>query len=136
MKTYAELIKLDDYASRLRYLSIDGIVGNETFGEARWVNQALYKMNRWKSLRNKIIVRDNGCDLGLEGFFISGPIIVHHINPITLEDVLEERSIVWDPENLISVSLSTHNAIHYGKIERALEKPIIRTPNDTCPWKR
>lgn len=134
-KTYSEMSKLSTYEERLEYLFIGDKIANETFGPARWLNQRLYTCIEWRRIRDRIIIRDNGCDLGIDGCDLgSKNIIVHHINPITKEDILQKRPIVFDEDNLICVSLQTHNFIHYGiKTE---ELPIDRSPNDTCPWKK
>lgn len=136
MKTYSELISLDDYQDRLDYLYIGDRVGRETFGSDRWLNQSLYTSTEWRTLRRDIIIRDLGCDLGVEGCGLDKKdIIVHHINPITPDDIINKRACVFDPNNLISVSRKTHLFIHYGAVN---EIPVVieRTPNDTCPWRR
>lgn len=135
IKTYSELITLPTFEDRFEYLQLKGIVGQETFGFDRYLNQILYNSKEWKHLRNKIIVRDNGCDLALEGFEIHGRILIHHINPITIDDVIKRREMVFDPENLICVTHNTHNAIHYGDKSLLITGPIERRANDTCPWK-
>lgn len=135
IKTYSELITFSTFEDRFEYLQLKGIVGQETFGFDRYLNQILYNSKEWKSLRNKIIVRDNGCDLALDGFEIYGRILIHHINPITIDDVIKRRGIVFDPENLICVTHNTHNAIHYGDKSLLITGPIERRANDTCPWK-
>lgn len=136
IRTYSELITLPTFEERFEYLRLDGAVGLETFGYDRYLNQILYRSIEWKRLRNEIIIRDNGCDLGCEGFEIYDRILVHHINPITVEDVLKRRPNVFDPNNLISTSHNTHNAIHYGDVGLLTIAPIERTKNDTCPWRR
>lgn len=133
-KTYSELIKLKTFKERYLYLKLNGIVGEETFGYDRYLNQTLYKTPEWKECRDYIIVRDNGCDLGIEGFDIHSRLLVHHINVITINDIIHRRSIVFDHENLITTSLRTHNAIHYGDESLLYSDPVERTPNDTCPW--
>ena len=135
IKTYSELIELQTFEERFEYLQLKGIVGQETFGFDRYLNQILYSSKEWKHLRNEIIVRDNGCDLALEGFEIHGRILIHHINPITIDDVIKRREMVFDPENLICVTHNTHNAIHYGDKSLLITGPIERRANDTCPWK-
>lgn len=135
IKTYSELITLPTFEERFEYLQLKGIVGQETFGFDRYLNQILYSSKEWKSLRNKIIVRDNGCDLALDGFEIHGRILIHHINPITIDDVIKRREMIFDPENLICVTHNTHNAIHYGDKSLLITGPIKRRANDTCPWK-
>lgn len=135
IKTYSELITLPTFEERFEYLQLKGTVGQETFGFDRYLNQILYNSKEWKHLRNEIIVRDNGCDLALEGFEIHGRILIHHINPITIDDVIKRREMVFDPENLICVTHNTHNAIHYGDKSLLITGPIKRRANDTCPWK-
>lgn len=136
IRTYSELITLPTFIERYRYLKLDGQVGVETFGYDRYLNQILYRTREWKRFRRDIIVRDIGCDLGCEGFDIFGKVLVHHINPITVEDVLNRSPKVFDPDNVISTTLNTHNAIHYGDENLLLTEPIERKPNDTCPWRR
>ena len=135
IKTYSELITIPTYEERFEYLRCNSAVGKETFGFDRYLNQVLYNSMDWKRLRRKIIIRDNGCDLALKDYTIYGKIIIHHINPISLDDIMKERSIVFDPENLVCVSFNTHNAIHYGDSSLLSTAPIERTPNDTCPWR-
>lgn len=136
-RCYSELIQLPTFEERFRYLQLKGTVGSETFGHSRYLNQALYRLPDWKSLRNKIIIRDNGCDLASPDHEIRGEAaFVHHINPITIEDILDRNPKVFDPENLVTTIFLTHQAIHYSD-ESLLPKPLVeRTPNDTCPWKR
>lgn len=136
IKTYSELAKLKTFKERFEYLKLGGIVGEETFGFDRYLNQMFYKTNEWKSVRDKVIVRDNGCDLGLEGYDIYGRILIHHMNPINLEDIAKRNPDILDPEFLICVAHSTHNAIHYGNEQLLYQGPIERTKNDTCPWKK
>lgn len=136
IRSYSELSKLNTFEERYRYLKIGGRVGEETFGYERYLNQVLYRSARWKSARNKVIIRDCGCDLGIEGYDIHGRILVHHMNPITLEDIEENRDEVFDPEFLIATTHNTHNAIHYGDESLLILAPVIRIANDTCPWKR
>lgn len=135
-KTYSELVKLDTFEKRFEYLALHGIVGAETFGSNRIHNQDFYRRKEWKDARRFVIIRDNGCDLGIQEREIVDRIYVHHINPITLEDVLNSRPILFDPENLICVSRKTHEAIHYGDKSLLLLDDVVRRPNDTCPWKR
>lgn len=136
IKSYKELIKLKTFEERLRYLQLNANVGIETFGSGRWLNQRLYHSSLWADVKNEIIIRDNGCDLGLEGYEIRGRIYLHHLNPITKEDVLSNSSKLYDPNNLICVSFDTHQSIHYGSECAALSQLVERRPNDTCPWKR
>lgn len=135
IKTYSELIRFKTLEERYRYLRIGGRVGEETFGFDRWMNQVFYKDPRWRDIRDEVITRDNGCDLGLEGYDIHGKIFVHHMNPVTKDDVLHNFDSLLNPEFLISTSKRTHDAIHYGNEDLLPQKPIVRTRNDTCPWK-
>lgn len=134
MKSYSELSKLKTFEERFKYLELNRKRFNDTFGELRYVNQSLYSSNRWRKTRDKVIIRDMGCDLGVPGHDIYGRIEVHHINPLTMEDIVEGKRCVFDPENLICVSKRTHDAIHYQD-QRVLAKPNERRPNDTCPWR-
>lgn len=135
IKTYSELIRFKTLEERYRYLRIGGRVGEETFGFDRWMNQVFYKDPRWRDIRDEVITRDNGCDLGLEGYDIHGKIFVHHMNPVTKDDILHNFDSLLNPEFLISTSKRTHDAIHYGNEDLLPQSPIIRTRNDTCPWK-
>lgn len=135
IKSYSELITFDSFVDRFNYLKLDGSIGLETFGSNRFVNQAFYNSREWKQIRNHIIVRDMGCDLGVDGYNILGKILIHHINPLDLTAIRHADESLYDPENLITVSFSTHNAIHYGDISLIVTEPIIRRPNDTTPWK-
>lgn len=136
MRTYSELSELSNYIDRFNYLKCDGEVGSITFGSQRMLNQILYRSVDWRRIRSKAIARDFGCDMGHPDYPIRGEIIVHHMNPITIDDVIRRNSIVFDLEYLICVSKDTHNAIHYGQVDQ-LEKHIYvpREPNDTIPWK-
>lgn len=136
MKSYSELITIPTYIERFRYLKLSGKVGAQTFGYDRYLNQVLYHSAEWKRFKNGIILRDNGCDLGCEGYEIFARALVHHINPITVEDVLRRDPKVFDPENVITTVLNTHNAIHYGDESLIFSGSLERKPNDTCPWKR
>ena len=135
IRTYRECIQLPTFQERYRYLQIGGQVGKETYGFDRYLNQMLYRTPEWKRFRRDMIVRDNGCDLGCEGYEIYGNILVHHINPITVDDVVNRASCIFDPNNAICTSLNTHNAIHYGDETLLITEPVVRKPNDTCPWK-
>lgn len=135
-KTYSELITLPTFIERYEYLRLGGKVGEETFGSNRYLNQILYTSGEWRSFRDDIIIRDCGCDLGCEGFEVNSRIIVHHINPITVEDVINRHPKVFDPENVICVSHNTHEAIHYGDESLLPLLPKPRSKNDTCPWRR
>lgn len=136
MKTYKELCLLPSFKERFEYCKLEGTVGEDTFGFDRYLNQQFYRSDEWRRLRDFVILRDNGCDLGVEGCEIHGRVLIHHLNPIGKEDVIRHSKFLVDPDNLVCVSLDTHNAIHYGSEPKADQKPLIRTPNDTCPWKR
>lgn len=135
LKRYSELIQLPTFQERFRYLELKGKVAEDTFGSHRYLNQALYRSREWKNLKRQIILRDNGCDLGVEGFEINESFIVHHINPITLEQIQRRDPLIFDPENLITTRLITHNAIHYGDESILCMGPVERHANDTCPWR-
>ena len=135
IRTYSELLKLPTWNERFKYLKLDAKVGNETFGQNRFLNQDFYRSPEWRRLRDYIILRDNGCDLGIEGMEIHGPIHIHHMNPITDSDIIHQSDYLIDPEYLISVSFQTHNGIHYGSMEMVEDTYIERKPNDTCPWR-
>ena len=135
IKTYSELITIPTFEERFEYLQLKGSVGKDTFGYDRHLNQVLYRSPEWKRLRNQIIIRDCGCDLACEGYDIHSKVLIHHLNPITVEDVLARSRKVFDPNNLVCVSHNTHNAIHYGDVDLLATGPIIRTKNDTCPWR-
>ena len=134
IRNYTKLSKLKTFEDRYEYLRLNGTVGESTFGYDRYLNQILYGSRRWKKSRDEVIIRDEGCDLGIEDRAIHDKILVHHMNPITIEDVEMERDIVFDPEYLISTSHNTHNAIHYGDGSKLCKLPIERRKNDTCPW--
>lgn len=135
LRRYSELKQLKTFEERYEYLRIGGLIGESTFGFERYLNQQLYTSQRWRQLRNEIIIRDNGCDLGIEGRDIYDKIIIHHMNPITRDQIQEPDDSMFDPEYLICVSLNTHNAIHYGDASLLKKDYIPRRPNDTCPWK-
>lgn len=136
MKTYSELIKIPTFIERFRYLKLQGIVADETFGSRRYLNQVLYNNSEeWKSIRRQVIIRDNGCDLGMQDHTILGRIFVHHMNPLTIEDLVERPEVAFDPENLICCSFDTHNAIHYGDESKVDFQMTERKPNDTIPWR-
>lgn len=136
IKTYSELIELPTFKERFEYLKLNGRVGEDTFGYDRYLNQIFYKSKEWLSIRNYVITRDNGCDLGVPGREILGDkILIHHINPITKEDILNRSEKLLDPENLITTVKNTHDAIHYGSSDLLYEEPIERSKNDTCPWR-
>jgi len=135
-KSYSELMSIPTFEGRYRYLRIKGRVGEETFGCNRQINQQLYTKDfRWKQLRNEIIIRDDGCDLAMPDFRIYSRVIIHHINPITVEDFMNNNPIIFDPENLICVSFNTHQAIHFGDESLLPQVPIVRRKNDTCLWR-
>ena len=117
-------------------MQLNGVIGDETFGFDRYINQMFYRSQEWKQVRDYVIVRDNGCDLGIEGHEIRGKILIHHMNPIGIKDIQQVNKILLDPEYLITTMLSTHNAIHYGDESLLVKDPIERSKNDTCPWKR
>ena len=132
---YGSLIQIPDFIGRFNALKLGGLVGDETFGAQRYLNQEFYHSDAWKSLRHKIIIRDNGNDLGVDGFQIGGRIIIHHIKPITIADIYNGSPMVLDPDNVICTSDTTHQAIHYGSEELlASYFPNERRPNDTAPW--
>lgn len=135
MRTYSKLKRISTFENRFEYAKIGGIVGETTFGKERYLNQILYGSKEWKETRKICIIRDDGCDLGLRDYPIYGKIYIHHLNPITIDDILQQRGCVFDPEFLICTSLATHNAIHFGSLEQLCIRPIERRPNDTCPWK-
>ena len=135
IRTYSELIQLPTLEERFDYLRLDGVVGKDTFGFDRYLNQQFYRSGEWKRIRNQVIVRDNGCDLGIDDYEIHGRILIHHMNPISIEDLQHMSDLLMNPEYLICVSHRTHNAIHYGDERLIVTAPIERTQNDTCPWR-
>ena len=135
IRTYSELILLPTFEERFKYLQLNGRIGDDTFGFDRYINQNFYKSADWKRIRDQIIIRDNGCDLALEGYEIYGRILIHHMNPITVKDVELSTEYLMNPEYLICVTHNTHNAIHYGDEKLLMKGPVVRTKNDTCPWK-
>ena len=135
IRTYSELIALNTFEERFTYLKLDGSIGKETFGFDRYINQAFYDSQDWKKRKDNVIIRDNGCDLGIDGYEIHGRIYVHHMNPISIEDILYKTDYLINPEYLISTTHLTHNAIHYGDETLLIKAPICRSKNDTCPWK-
>ena len=136
IRTYSELITIPTFRGRYEYLKLKGLVGQETFGYDRYLNQVFYKSREWMDIRDYVIVRDNGCDLGIPGHEIHERILIHHMNPITKEDILRRSEFLLDPEYLISTIKLTHDAIHYGDEQLLMDEPIVRIKNDTCPWKR
>lgn len=136
IKTYSELITIPTFEERFKYLQLNGRVGQDTFGFDRYINQNFYRSREWKRIRDQIILRDNGCDLGLDGYEIYGRIYIHHMNPILVKDIIHQSDFLLNPEYLICTTHNTHNAIHYGDESLLITAPIERKPNDTCPWKR
>lgn len=135
MKTYTELIKFESFLERYEYLKIGGKIGNETFGWERYLNQIFYNSPEWKQFRKDIIIRDNACDLGIIGRDVIRGLTVHHINPISVEDIKNRSSLLFDPENVITTTDQTHRAIHYGDESLLAFDFNERFPGDTCPWK-
>lgn len=135
MRTYSELSKINSYEERFEYLKLNGFVGVETFGFDRYINQRFYKSLEWKRIRDKVIIRDNGCDLGVEGYEIHGRILIHHMNPVTPDELRSNLDLLLNPEYLICVAHNTHNAIHYGDSDLLITAPVERTAFDTCPWR-
>ena len=136
IKTYSELTKLPTFKERFEYLKLNGAVGQITFGGKRWLNQHFYRSAKWKRIRDEVIIRDNGCDLGDEDYPIYGKILIHHMNPLLMDDISNESGFLLDPEFLITTTHDTHNAIHYGDDSLLMQNPIARLPNDTCPWRK
>ena len=136
IRTYSELITLPTFEERFRYLKLGGKVGEDTFGFDRYLNQVFYRSAKWKEIRDYVIIRDNGCDLAFPGREIHSRIIIHHMNPIRKEDILQRSKILLDPENLICTIKNTHDAIHYGDENLLFKGPVERKQNDTCPWRR
>lgn len=135
IRTYSELIILPTFKERYEYLRLGGRVGEDTFGFDRYLNQAFYKSEEWRSIRDHVITRDNGCDLGMEGHEIFGRILIHHMNPIRKEDIINRSDILLNPEYLICTIKNTHDAIHYGDESLLVIAPVERRKNDTCPWR-
>ena len=135
IRTYSELCQLSAFEDRFDYLRLNGSVGKDTFGFDRYLNQQFYRSREWKRIRDLVILRDNGCDLGVEGYEIRGRILIHHMNPISIEDLQHMSDFLMSPEYLICVSHRTHNAIHYGDESLIVSAPIERSQNDTCPWR-
>lgn len=135
IRTYNELILLPTFEERFEYLKLSGRVGEETFGFDRWLNQKFYRSAEWKHIRDQVILRDNGCDLGIEGREIYDKILIHHMNPISKQDILERSDLLLNPMYLISVTKRTHDAIHYSDDSILMKDPITRSKNDTCPWR-
>ena len=135
IKTYSQLKQLQTFEERYDYLKLGGVVGEDTFGFDRYMNQNVYRSREWKRVRDEVIMRDNGCDLGVDGHEIRGKILIHHMNPITSKDIHRVSDYLLNPEYLICVTHRTHNAIHYGDESLIITAPIERTQNDTCPWR-
>lgn len=135
IRTYSELITLPTFEDRYRYLQLNGEVGKDTFGFDRYINQQFYRSKEWQRIRDEVIIRDNACDLGMEGYEIHGRIYVHHMNPIMVRDIQSNSDYLMNPEFLICTTHRTHNAIHYGDENLLARAPIERTKNDTCPWR-
>lgn len=136
IRTYTELTRLDSLVDRFNYLKLGGQVGSQTFGFDRYLNQRFYNSPEWKRVKNLVIIRDNGCDLGLPGNEIQGVILIHHMNPITVQDVYERNPDIFNPEYLICTSMRTHNAIHYSDESQLPQGLVIRSANDQVPWRR
>ena len=135
IRTYSELITLPTFEDRYHYLQLNGAVGKDTFGFDRYINQQFYRSKEWQRIRDEVIIRDNACDLGMEGYEIHGRIYVHHMNPIMVRDIQSNSDYLMNPEFLICTTHRTHNAIHYGDENLLVRAPIERTKNDTCPWR-
>lgn len=145
LRTYTELCRYSTFLERFEYLKLDGEVGADTFGFDRYLNQIFYNSHEWRRFRDRIIVRDKGCDLGVEGYEINGywkdgryialKVVIHHLNPIAKEDILNRTDILMNPEYVITTVHSTHMAIHYGDADQLEQGPTVRKPNDTCPWR-
>lgn len=136
IRTYSELIQLHTFKQRFEYLKLGGMVGEETFGFDRYLNQKFYKSKEWMSIRDFVILRDQGCDLGMEDRPIDKRIIIHHMNPITKDDIVNQTDFLLDPEYMICTIKNTHDAIHYGDESILYGDPVVRSKNDTCPWRR
>ncbi len=136
-KTYADLSELRTFRERFEYLKLEGVVGEQTFGRARSLNQLFYRSPRWRKVRDQVILRDGACDLGIPGREIRKYLVVHHINPVTEAQIRRDDPVLYELENLICVSSATHNALHYGDFS-LIDQPLYRErkPNDTCPWKK
>ena len=134
-KTYTDLIQLKTFKERYDYLRLGGVVGRDTFGYDRYLNQRFYQSPEWKQIRRDVIIRDEGRDLAMEGYELHGGIYVHHMNPVTIDDLANSAEWILDPEYLVCVSKQTHDAIHYGDASLLPQLPKERTPNDMCPWK-
>ena len=136
IRTFTELSNLQTFEDRFRYLQLNGTVGKETFGFDRFINQEFYRSTEWKAVRDLVILRDNGCDLGAEGREIYGKIYIHHMNPVNPKDIQTKSEFLLNPEYLITTTHTTHNAIHYGDETLLIKAPVNRSKYDTCPWKQ
>ena len=136
IRTFTELSNLQTFEDRFRYLQLNGTVGKETFGFDRFINQEFYRSTEWKAVRDLVILRDNGCDLGAEGREIYGKIYIHHMNPVNPKDIQTKSEFLLNPEYLITTTHATHNAIHYGDETLLIKAPANRSKYDTCPWKQ
>lgn len=136
IKSYEELVTIDGFRERYEYLKLNGQVGQDTFGFDRYLNQRFYHSAEWQSIRDYVIARDLGCDLGVDGYAIHGKVYIHHMNPIRADDIKLATRYLSDPNYLICTTHETHNAIHYGDASLLVTEPIERAPHDTCPWRR
>lgn len=136
IRTYSELITIPTFEERYEYLRLRGVVGDQTFGSDRYLNQLFYKSDEWKEIRDYVIIRDNGCDLAIPDRKIERKVIIHHMNPITVNDIVTRSKYLLDPEYLICTVKNTHDAIHYGDANLLMSDYVERTKNDTCPWRR
>lgn len=135
-RSYSELTKITSFEDRFNYLKLGGVIGSRTFGGNRYLNQKLYSSYEWRRFRDEIILRDHGCDLGVPGYELSSRIYIHHINPLTEDDLKHSSEFIFDPDNVVVTSFATHEAIHYGNKNLLIPATVIsRKPNDTCPWK-
>lgn len=135
IRTYTELSKLKTFEERLEYLKLDNSVGWQTFGGHRWINQQFYNSPEWRRIRRKVILRDKACDLGLDGYELNSHIVIHHMNPLLLDDLVDRTDYLLNPEYLICCSHQTHNLIHYGNIKGTIKPIADRFPDDQCPWR-
>lgn len=135
IRTFSELMTLSTFEERYQYLRLFGVVGESTFGFDRFMNQHFYRSQEWKAIRDFVIIRDNGCDLAVPGYEISSRILIHHMNPISVDDIENRSEFLLNPDYLICTTHTTHQAIHYGDENLLAHKPIERTKNDTCPWR-
>lgn len=137
IRSYSELIKLPTFEERFDYLKLGGSVGQSTFGYDRYLNQQFYTSGKWRKFRDEIIARDMGCDLGVEGYEINGqPVLIHHINPLKRNDIVDRNPYLMDPDNVITTTYGTHRAIHYGDKSQIFTGLVERSANDTCPWRQ